>query len=122
MSDLDDHTPEQREEVHADLLALKSQLETCLADAGGTTKTVELDQSTQGRLSRMDAMQRQEMAKAERRRAQVRLERVQAVLESYEDPEVDFGGCRDCGEPIPLPRLKALPDALFCVPCAQNRE
>jgi DnaK suppressor protein len=44
------------------------------------------------------------------------------VLESYGDPSVDFGCCRDCGEPIPLPRLKALPDALFCVPCAETRE
>ena len=119
---MDDHSPAALAGIHADLLSLQARLQDLLAAAGGTTDTVELDQSTQGRLSRMDAMQRQEMATAERRRAKVRLERVQAVLESYEDPDVDFGCCRDCGEPIPLPRLKALPDALFCVPCAQERE
>ncbi len=119
---MDDHSPEALAGVHADLLSLQTRLEHLLTDTGGAAATVELDQSTQGRLSRMDAMQRQEMAKAELRRAKGRLERVRAVLESYGDPDVDFGCCRDCGEPIPLPRLKALPDALFCVPCAEARE
>ena len=119
---MDEHTHEELAVVHAALVSLRAQLQALLADEGGTTDTVELDQSTQGRLSRMDAMQRQEMAKAERRRAKIRLGRVEAVLESYGDPQVDLGSCRDCGEPIPLPRLRALPDALFCVPCAEQHE
>ena len=122
MTDPDGHSPEDLAGVHADLLALRQRLERLLEDASGATATVELDQSTQGRLSRMDAMQRPEMAKAERRRAGLRMEWVEAVLASYGDPEVDFGCCRDCGEPILLARLKALPDALFCVPCAEERE
>ena len=119
---MEEHSPEQLASVHAGLLALREQLLALLVDASGATNTVELDQSTQGRLSRMDAMQRQEMAKAEHRRAETRLERVEAVIESYTDPDVDFGSCRQCGEIIALERLHALPDALFCVPCAEAIE
>ncbi len=119
---MEEHSQEQLAEVYASLLALRKQIQDLLLDTSGATNTVELDQSTQGRLSRMDAMQRQEMAKAEKRRAETRLQRVEAVLESYDDPEVDFGSCRQCGEPIALKRLQALPDALFCVPCAEELE
>jgi len=119
---MEEHSPEQLADIHTRLVALKEQITALLQDNSGATHTVELDQSTQGRLSRMDAMQRQEMAKAEKRRAETRLKRVEAVLESYDDPDVDFGACRQCGEPIALKRLQALPDALFCVPCAEAFE
>jgi DnaK suppressor protein len=31
----------------------------------------------------------------------------------------DYGVCEECGERIPLERLRALPAAALCVPCAQ---
>ncbi len=105
-----------------DLLALRGQLEMLIRDETGATATVELDQSTQGRLSRMDAIQAQKMAQAQRRRAVQRLERVNGVLNSRDDPDLDFGHCRVCEEPISYRRLKAQPDAIFCVDCAQARE
>ncbi len=33
-----------------------------------------------------------------------------------------YGTCADCGKPIPLKRLKALPTTLYCVNCAARRE
>jgi RNA polymerase-binding transcription factor DksA len=33
-----------------------------------------------------------------------------------------YGQCLDCGEPIPLPRLRALPFALRCLLCQQRHE
>ena len=103
------------------LEALKAELEQQLADAGGISGTVELDQARVGRLSRIDALQHQAMAKEQRRRAQVRLERVCARLAEAEADDPDFGLCRDCFEPIPWPRLEAIPDAIFCTDCQELR-
>ena len=36
--------------------------------------------------------------------------------------ERTYGVCEECGEKIPQGRLKALPFALFCVPCQSTRE
>jgi DnaK suppressor protein len=33
-----------------------------------------------------------------------------------------YGKCLDCGRAIPLPRLRAVPTALFCVECAREEE
>ena len=119
---MDEHTPAQLEKVRADLFTLRAQLQVIIADETGATNTVELDQSTQGRLSRMDAIQHQQMAKAQCRRAKQRLERVDAVLDGWDDPDFDFGCCQFCGEPIALARLTAQPDAISCVACANARE
>ena len=34
----------------------------------------------------------------------------------------DYGTCEDCGEPIPVERLEALPTATTCILCAEARE
>lgn len=34
----------------------------------------------------------------------------------------DYGRCEVCKKPIPLTRLKALPSASLCLPCARARE
>jgi DnaK suppressor protein len=119
---VDAHTPEQLAAVRADLFRLRQELLTLIADETGATDTVELDQSTQGRLSRMDAIQHQQMAMAQCRRAAQRLERVDAVLAGWDDPDLEFGCCRFCEDPIALPRLHAKPDAISCVDCANARE
>ncbi len=91
-------------------------------DAGGRTGTVDLDPGREGRVSRVDALQHQQMAKAGRRRALARLERIDAALERLmEDPDM-FGWCPDCGEPIPWRRLCAVPESVLCVPCLQRRQ
>jgi DnaK suppressor protein len=80
--------------------------------------TVQLDQQSVGRLSRMDALQRQAMAEATQRRRQTRRRRIDAALQRIEDGE--FGFCQDCGEEIPLARLNLDPTVLVCVSCAQG--
>ena len=116
---MDELTPPQLEELHAALLRLREDLRRTLADEQGRSDTVDLDQPI-GRLSRMDAMQQQEMAKAERRRAELRLERVAVALEAHEEEE--YGWCRDCEEPIGYRRLMARPDSFFCHACSTARE
>src|SRR3546814_3819843 len=52
-------TPEQREHFRQRLLALKRELGATEATASDAAKPVELDQTSVGRVSRMDAMQGQ---------------------------------------------------------------
>lgn len=53
------------------------------------TRTVELDQSRMGRLSRMDAMQSQAMAVETRRRRQIYKQRINAALKRID--KGDYG-------------------------------
>lgn len=80
--------------------------------------TVTLDQQSVGRLSRMDAMQRQAMAQATARRRQGRDARITAALARIDNGE--FGYCQDCGEEIGLKRLTLDPTLPNCVSCARG--
>ena len=113
-------TVAQLTELSADLRTLAASLQTVLSDEGGLADTVTLDQSAMGRVSRNDAMQQQEMAKAGKRRAELRLQQTEAALERVAEGE--YGDCPDCGEPIGFRRLKAMPETIFCVACLSARE
>lgn len=71
-----------------------------------------------GRISRMDNIVNQSVVKAQYSKAQVRLVRLQEALVRVEEDE-DFGLCIDCGDPIPMARLKAMPETEMCVECAE---
>ena len=90
-------------------------LETLTKDG---RKPVELDQTQQGRLSRMDAIQLQEMALEQNRRREFEIQRIDAALKRIEDGE--FGFCNNCGENIPLKRLEVSPSTPLCVDCAET--
>ncbi|MBE0489804.1 MAG: TraR/DksA C4-type zinc finger protein [Halomonas sp.] len=79
--------------------------------------TVMLDQQSVGRLSRMDALQGQAMAKAEEDRRQLALRRIEAALTRIGRGE--FGECIECGEWISAKRLKWDPTVLKCIDCAE---
>ena len=81
---------------------------------------VALDQSRVGRLSRMDAMQMQQMAAASDRRKVQRLQRIEAALARIEAGE--FGLCLACEEPIAPRRLASDPAATLCIACATAEE
>jgi DnaK suppressor protein len=99
------------------LLGLKAELEQFEAAAGESAGTVELDQSRVGRLSRMDALQAQQMALETSRRRQQRLVRVEGALRRVESG--DYGDCFKCGEAIDLRRLEADPTQTRCIKCAE---
>ncbi len=112
-------TSAEIDELQADLKAAQKELETALAAHADNVKTVELDQPI-GRLTRMDAMQQQKMAQAERRRREIRQMQVKAALLAIENG--DYGFCRQCEEPIGFRRLKARPESPFCLHCANAAE
>lgn len=79
---------------------------------------VALDQQAIGRLSRMDALQRQAMATAQGRRQDARRGRIVAALRRIEKGE--FGYCAECGEDIAPARLELDPTVPTCIGCARG--
>lgn len=89
------------------------------ADEAGTADDrapVELDQTSVGRLSRMDAMQQQAMAAAQSRRRVARLVAIRRALRRIDEDE--YGWCENCGQEIPVGRLELDPTVTRCVDCA----
>lgn len=100
------------------LLFRKAQLDEQSALSKEARAAVQLDQQSVGRLSRMDAMQMQEMANAQERQRAIELQRVIAALARLEDDPDEYGYCAECGAPIPDKRLDIDPAATHCVSCA----
>ncbi len=84
------------------------------------SKPVALDQTLQGRVSRGDALQQQEMAKAGRTLNQKRLAKISQALARIERD--DYGYCKECDEPISLGRLTIMPEAELCITCREKEE
>ena len=110
----------QKQALKQRLLTLQKELENTLSASAESSATVELDQTRQGRLSRMDAMQGQAMAQASHARAAARLQSIGFSLERL--TEEDFGACRECGETIPYGRLEIDPTVAYCVQCMEISE
>lgn len=87
------------------------------AESEESRATVVLDQQSVGRLSRMDALQGQAMAKAEEERRQLAIRRIDAALARIDRGE--YGECIECGEWIAAKRLEWDPTVLKCIDCAQ---
>lgn len=81
-------------------------------------KVVTLDQQSVGRLSRMDALQGQAMARATQARREAHRLRIHAAFARMEDGE--FGYCMDCGEEIAPKRLELDPTVPTCISCARG--
>lgn len=110
-------SPTQIEALNISLLARQAELKALDLDAASWRTTVELDQQSVGRLSRMDALQQQEMAQAEARRRTSDLARIEIALSRMAEGE--YGWCAECGEPIALRRLEIDPAAALCIDCAK---
>lgn len=102
------------------LLKLKAELQAVAESGDESAAIVELDQSKVGRLSRMDAMQAQAMAKASSQRREQMLRQIEAALKRIDDDE--YGYCRECGESINPKRLEFDPTAVLCIECASKAE
>ncbi len=111
---------DQIERLRQELEARQAALREAETSASGTEDVVELDQARQGRLTRMDAMQRQAMSQATGQRRRAELRRIGAALKRIEDG--DYGDCLGCGAPIAPGRLAIDPAATRCLPCAEMAE
>ncbi len=113
-------TDAQLKELGEMLKALEVELNEALVRGEEASKTLELDQQSVGRISRMDSIQQQAMAAGARRSVEARLGLVHSALEVH--AAGDYGSCRSCEEPIGYERLKARPETPLCIACKGNRE
>lgn len=104
-------------QYRARLEAMAAELDAEDALGAEAQKVVELDQCAVGRLSRMDALQGQAMAKATQARRATSRQRIAAALARIEEEE--FGYCAECGEEIAPRRLDLDPAVPTCISCAR---
>lgn len=93
------------DDIRKQLLARKETLENVSDQSSDIRNPVELDQTRQGRLSRMDALQQQAMSKETERRRQLEIKKIESALQRID--EGDYGYCVISGEPIEYERLMA---------------
>jgi DnaK suppressor protein len=117
-----EHIPDMNEEDlarYADRIKLMLQQLSVRDDLGQEGQAiVSLDQQSVGRLSRMDALQNQAMAKAQQHRRDQQKQRLLAALRRMDEGE--FGYCIDCGEEIAAKRLDLDPAVIRCISCANG--
>jgi DnaK suppressor protein len=109
-------TPQQQKDFLQQLRDTRAELVQIEETLKASGKTVELDQTRVGRLSRMDAMQGQQMALQASRRREQQLRLIAAAEKRIEDDE--YGYCLECGEAIAIGRLQADPTHSECIDCA----
>ena len=108
-------TPERLSHFRDRLLALEKEIQATLEVSKEASGVVELDTAI-GRLSRMDAMQNQQMALELRRRQENQLLRIKNALKRMDQGR--YGQCGKCKGPIAEERLEGSPDVVMCVQCA----
>ena len=104
--------------MRAALEARRAELSRHSEATAADRAPVELDQSRVGRLSRMDALQGQEMAKAQDARRGQELQRTLAALARIDSGT--YGDCLRCGDEIAAKRLRADPATPLCIDCASG--
>lgn len=111
-------TKDEMKRFKAQILALLDELNKTSDAAQGDTDTVQLDQSALGRVSRVDALQQQQMALENQRRRERQRRQIAGALQRIESG--DFGQCYVCEEPIALERLTLNPMLTRCRTCAED--
>ncbi|MEH6591634.1 MAG: TraR/DksA family transcriptional regulator [Halioglobus sp.] len=97
------------------LISLREEIEQLTTDSKEAAGTVTLDQSKVGRLSRMDALQAQQMAQETARRRQLQLQKIDSALRRIASG--DYGDCFKCGDEIGAARLNIDPACTRCIAC-----
>ena len=100
-----------RNQLQKSLCAIEEYLDKTEESA----EAVSPDKSL-GRLSRMEAMQDQQLMLEARRRKKMQKVAVLSALQRIENNQ--FGDCIFCGKPINPERLEAAPESSTCVSCS----
>jgi DnaK suppressor protein len=100
------------------LISARDEIEELNITSRDATATVTLDQSMVGRLSRIDALQAQQMAQEMARRRQIQLQKIDSALRRMDACE--FGYCLICDEEIAIARLEFDPACTRCINCMED--
>jgi DnaK suppressor protein len=110
-------TPTQIAELREELERQLAKLEKSMAVSDEAVKPVELDQTAVGRLSRMDSLMSQGMARGLQEREVARFAQLREAVERMNAGE--YGVCEDCGSPIAFERLYVFPESPTCAACSE---
>ncbi len=106
---------EQLAHLSAELDRGLQKLERSMRVTDEAMKPIELDQSTVGRLSRIDSLQNQGLTRNLQEREQALLGLMVGALRRVDEGR--YGTCTDCGEAIPFERLAVFPETPTCARC-----
>lgn len=105
-------------DIKKSLEKLKLQLQQQESEFQKINSPLELDQSRLGRLSRMDAMQVQQMELETSRRRLAQIMRIDGALKRLKTD--DFGLCFVCGDELDERRLALDPTTTRCISCVEE--
>ena len=109
-------TPDQLDEIRSELLRALAKLERSMKITNRAVRPVKLDQTSVGRLSRMDAIQNQSLTQGLQEREQAKHAEIVGALRRIE--EGTYGMCTGCGGAIGFQRLLIFPETQTCSGCA----
>lgn len=112
-------TPDQMMDFEDVIELLIKQLQSEIEKATEDTAAVSPDNAI-GRISRMDSILSQEVAKAAVSRKQQRIMELHGARMRLEEGR--YGWCSKCLGDIELERLEAAPEAVLCLACAVKKQ
>ncbi len=104
--------------IREELLSRLADIQTSIEHTTSISGIVELDQTANGRLTRMDAMQQAAMESARRTRLENESRKYLAALARLDCG--DYGICCRCGGEIAAERLRHDPATPFCRDCVES--
>ncbi len=110
----------QLNDIREQLVTKLSELDRALELTSDHAQTVVLDQTSVGRVSRVEALQDQQLGLAHQRQIAVEILLVKKALRKLDTGE--YGLCERCDEDIPAARLKLIPECECCVVCLAGTE
>ena len=102
------------------LLQQRQEILEVLDSGKRSADIVKLDQTSVGRLSRIDALQSQAMLQEASRRREQSLQKISRALRKIDAGE--YGICEGCGEEIIEKRLQIYPTVDCCIECSSKLE
>jgi DnaK suppressor protein len=103
------------DELRAEIARQLEKLERSMRVTGESVEPVKLDQASVGRLSRIDSLQNQRLARNLQERERAKLAQIQAALKRLHART--HGLSTECGAGIPFGRLYVFPEAPTCASC-----
>ena len=104
-----------KEEIEAKVKKEIEKTKRTISDYKEQTQPIAPDCAI-GRVSRMDAINNKSVTEAALRKAEEKLQKLTFVYSQLN--KENFGHCLRCGQPIPVERIIAMPQSVYCVRCA----
>jgi DnaK suppressor protein len=111
-------SPEERQELKREIVDEIEAQKHLIKSLEITSRPVPPDDAI-GRLTRMEAISSKGVSEASLHSARTKLVKLETALGKVDHP--DFGICIRGENPIPLGRIKAMPENVLCVPWAEKR-